>query len=128
MSFLNSLEEILGIDDRPIVEFEVPEWNITVRLRAMTGTDRDGFENHVTKGGQEGTMNIVGMRAKMVAACLVDEDGNRLVTSAKDEQALGSKSAAALDRLFAKCMEMNGMSAEDEEKLKESFGETDSDS
>ncbi len=126
MSFLNSLDEILGIDDRPVVEFEVPEWNVTVRLRGMTGTDRDAFENHVTKGGQEGSMNIVGMRAKMVAACLVNENGER-IASTKDEAALGSKSAAALDRLFAKCMELNGMSKEDEEKLREGFDATDSD-
>lgn len=123
MGFLNSLEDILGIDDRPVVEFEVPEWNTSVRLRGMTGTDRDAFEAHVTKGGQEGTMNIIGMRAKMVAACMVNENGERIV-SPMEESKLGQKSAAALDRVFTKCMELNGMSAEDKEALEENFGAT----
>lgn len=120
MEFLSSLSDLLGIDDRKVVDFEVPEWNISVKLRAMTGNDRDAFEAHVTNGGKEGTVNVLGMRAKLVGACLVDADGNRLVPDGSEEK-LGEKSAAALDRLFTKCMSLNGMTEEDEKKLVENF-------
>jgi len=126
MEFLNSLEELIGINDRPVEEFEVPEWGRKVYLRGMTGTDRDAFEAHVSNGGREGSMNLIGMRAKMVAACLVNAEGER-IASPRDEAVLGNTSAKALDRLFTKCMELNGMSQEDEEKLKESFGDGQSD-
>lgn len=125
MEFLSKIEEILKIDDRKTIEVEVPEWNYKLRLRAMTGTDRDAFEAHVTSGGQEGSMNVIGMRAKLIASCIVDEDGKRVLGPA-DEVKLGSKSAAVLDKLFTQCMELNGMSPEDEKKLVENFSETQS--
>lgn len=125
VEFLTKLEDILSIDDRKTIEVEVPEWNCKLRLRAMTGTDRDKFEAHVTAGGQEGSMNVIGMRAKLIAACIVDENGKRVLQDA-DEVKLGSKSAAVLDKLFTECMTLNGMSPEDEKKLVENFDSTQS--
>lgn len=121
--YLNSIEDFLGLDDRPIEDFEVPEWNKTVKLRGMMGNDRDAWEAHVTNGGKEGSTNLVGMRAKMVAACLVDSNGDRVFPATK-EGLLGQRSAAALERLFIRCMALNGMSEEDEKKLVENFTNT----
>src|SRR5690606_24188934 len=116
MEFMNSLDAILSIDDREVIEVDVPEWNTRVRLRAMTGTDRDAYEVHVTNGGKQGSVNLIGMRSKLVASCLVNENNERIV-SPKDEIRLGEKSAKVLNTLFEKCLSLNGMTEDDVKEL-----------
>ncbi len=36
-----------GADDLPVEDVEVPEWGGAVRLRTLTGSERDGFEASV---------------------------------------------------------------------------------
>lgn len=128
MEFLSSIEDILNIDDRKKVEVDVPEWNRRVHLRAMTGHDREAWEAHVAPSEEGGRPNIQGMRPMMVAACIVDESGKRIFKTKEDELKLATRSAAVIERLFDKCMELNGLTAEDEKKLIENFGDGQSDS
>lgn len=123
MEFLSKMDDILSLDDRPKIEVEVPEWNVKVYLRAMTGHDREAWEAHVAPSQEGGRPNIQGMRSKMVASCIVGEDGKRIFNVA-DEVKLASRSAAVIERLFDKCMELNGLTEEDEKKLVENFSET----
>src|SRR5260221_673414 len=62
------------------------------------------------------------MRAKIVARCVVDDDGNRLFSDA-DVTALGEKSGAPIDRIFAVAARLSGMGEEDTEKLAADFSE-----
>jgi hypothetical protein len=54
---------------------------------------------------------------------MVNADGKRIFESG-DVARLGNKSSAALDRLFAKCQEINGFSDKDIEEMTEDFAET----
>lgn len=123
MEFMNSLDQIIGVDDRQVIEVDVPEWSTRVRLRAMTGTDRDAYEVHVTNGGKQGAVNLIGMRSKLVAACLVNDRNERIV-SPKDEVKLGEKSAKVLNDLFEKCLSLNGMTEDDVKELEANFEDT----
>jgi hypothetical protein len=119
-------DEILDFDDIKTHVVPVPEWgaNAAVRLKVLTGAERDAFEAStvVNRGGKQ-KPNIANLRARLVARCIVDEDGNRIFQSG-DVARLGNKSSAALDRLFAKCQEINGFSEKDIEEMTEDFDET----
>ena len=103
---------------RPAAELvEVPEWGGAVYVRALTGAERDQFEaSIVEQRGRDVRMNMRNIRAKLVALTVVDEDGQRIFTD-DDVAALGGKSAAALDRLFAVAQRLSGLSMEDVEEL-----------
>lgn len=112
MTLLNR-DQILTADDLPTEDVEVPEWGGTVRLRALTGTERDAFEVSVAGDGKK---NLSNLRARLVALSVVDDKGERLFTDA-DVKKLGLKSAAALDRLFDKARHLSGLDEDDVEEL-----------
>ncbi len=109
-----SKQQILDAADTKTEEVEVPEWGGSVRIQTMTGFARDAFESSIT--GKNGAVNTTNMRAKLVAACLVDDDGE-LMFAEKDVAKLGKKSAAALERVFAAAQKLNRISDGDVEEL-----------
>ncbi len=105
-----SRDQIVSVSDIKTEYVDVPEWGGTVALRELTGAERDALEAQMVKvvnGKREAdTSNL---RAKIVAACLVDgESGDRLFDD-RTIRELGNKSAAALDRLFRVAQRLNGM-------------------
>lgn len=108
-------EQILAAADLPRESVDVPEWGGTVIVQTMTGADRDAFEASVITA--DGKPNLRNMRAKLVAACVVDESGHRLFTAA-DIEALGGKSASALERISRVAQRLNRMGDEQLEELK----------
>ncbi len=114
---LLSKQVIFATSDLPTEDVDVPEWGGTVRLRTLTGLERDAFEASCIKGsGKKSTMNYANIRAKLVSLCAVDGDGKPLFDET-DSLSLGKKSAPALDRLFSVCQRMNGLSDADVEEL-----------
>jgi hypothetical protein len=113
---------ILGAPDLPVAELEVPEWGCWVRVRTLTAGERDNFETEITqRNGRDVRTNTRNIRAKLVAATVVDEAGVPLF-GLGDVEALGQKSAKALDRIFAKASELAGMRESDVQELAENFG------
>jgi hypothetical protein len=98
MSLL-SRDAILAVRDLVTERVEVPEWGGAVLVQAMTGEERDAFEASLYR--LRSTNGIMpNLRARFVAAVVIDEAGARIFTEA-DIVALGKKSAAALERIFA---------------------------
>jgi len=108
-------DQILSADDLKRETVAVPEWGGDVIVRTMTGTERDAFEASL-QGGKGGKLNLANIRARLVSRTAVDDAGARLFTEA-DIEAVGGKSAAALDRCFAVAQRLNGLSAKDVEDL-----------
>ena len=114
---LLSRAQIVAAKDLKHEDVEVPEWGGTVRLRELTGEERDRFEaaniNIVTElvDGKEKTVlkrNTENLRARLVAMCMIDGDGNRFFGD--DEIAdLGRKGAQALQKLFLAAQRLNGI-------------------
>jgi hypothetical protein len=116
MAFL-SRDEILQAQDLPTEDVPVPEWGGVCRVRGLTGAERDAFEQSIVETrGKNTRMNLRNIRAKLVALTVVDEDGNRIFSD-EDAEALGKKSAAALDRIFAVAQRLSGLRPEDVEEL-----------
>lgn len=118
---LLSGEEILAALDAKFEDVEVPEWGGHVRIKALTGQERDAFEaSTIERRGKSVRQNLQNLRARLVAYCAIDADGNRLFQPYQVEL-LGQKSAAALDRLFAVAQRLSKLSDEDVEVLVENF-------
>lgn len=115
--------QILEATDLGFEEVEVPEWGGSVRVRMMTGSERDTFETEIYElKGEEVKFIRDNFRARLLVRTIADENNDRLFTDA-DIMALGKKSAKALDRLFATAQKLNGITAADrEEMLKNSGG------
>lgn len=108
---LLSKDQILAADDLPFQDVEVPEWGGTVRVRTMTGSERDTFEASIyDAGGGSTTLDRKDFRAKLLSKVIVDDKGQRLFTD-KEIAQLGAKSVRALDRVFGVAQDLNGMSA-----------------
>lgn len=113
----DNADDIFAVDDLETRTVPVPEWNRSVLVKALTGTERDAWEASLrTLRGKEMVPNTANARAKLVGRALVKPDGTRLF---RDEQIpqLGTKSAKVLDRLYDIVTEMSGIGdkAEDEE-------------
>lgn len=106
----------------------VPEWasdaedaaNTYVCIRGLTGTERDSYEASIVSfKGKDKQVNLRNARAKLVAACLIDEDtGDRLF---KDHEVtlLGERSAVALNRVFEAAQRLSGLTEADVKELVE---------
>lgn len=118
---LLSRDAILAANDIRTVDVAVPEWGGAVRLRTLTGAERDAFETaSVRTSGKHVHTNLVNLRARLVAACAVDEHGARLFSEA-DVKALGTKSSAALDRLFDAARKLSRIGEDDVAELTADF-------
>lgn len=100
-----SKSDILAVQDLKKEAVAVPEWGGDVFIRTMTGLERDQFEQSLSIDGQRRLENL---RARLLVKTLVDEHGVRLFDDA-DAEALGGKSAAALDRCFDVAQRLNGL-------------------
>ena len=117
-----SRDDILKAADNEPEEVDVPEWGGSVLVRGMTGRERDAFEVSLLAPGRGGRRQVdpANVRAKLVARCCVDDDGNRLFTDA-DVAELGGKSAAAVDRVYAVAARLSGMGTDEQEELTRDF-------
>lgn len=110
-------DAILAADDLSFEDVPVPEWGGTVRVRTLSGTERDAFEaSIVEQRGKKSSVDMRNIRAKLAARTIVDEDGKRLF-SERDVELLGAKSASALQRVFEVAQRLNGLSDGDVEEL-----------
>lgn len=108
-------EAILAAEDRPFETVEVPEWGGTVRVQAMSGTDRDAWE--ATLIGPDRKPNVANIRARLAVMCIVDEAGNRMFSDA-DAVALGRKNAGVLDRVAEVARRLNKLTEKELEEAK----------
>ena len=112
-------DQILQADDRDTQEVEVPEWGGAVLISAMSAAERDAFEaSMVDNKGKGDAKRLQNFRARFVASCIVNEDGDRLFSN-KDIVDLGKKSSAPVSRLFDLCRKLNGMTDEDVAEIEE---------
>ena len=109
---------ILQSDDLPKELVQVPQWGGEVWVRTLTGSERAEFEQSCmsTKKGKNKDVNLTNIRARLCVLCICEEDGTRLF-DARDVDALGKKSASALDTVFTVAQKLNGLGNQDVEDL-----------
>jgi len=107
-------EQILSAEDIKTEEVEVPEWGGTVLVKGMNGKERDAFEMSFLDGSRATTENI---RAKLVSLTIIDPETNKQLFTVADIDALGQKSAKALDRIFEIAQRLSKIGANDVEEM-----------
>lgn len=113
MTYLTA-KQILDVEDRKFKDVDVPEWGGKVRIATISGKARDRFEASILNA--QGKVNTQNIRAKLVAACIVDEY-NKPLFNESDIEKLGEKSCMALDRVFAEAQVLNGIGDREVEQL-----------
>lgn len=131
-------DQILGTPRTGYHEIDLSDiagWG-KVRIKDLTAGERDKIEascvvervvvgrNGKRKLKKDTTLD--GIRAKFVAACVVDDDGRR-VFSADDVAAISDLNAQAIDRIFVTIQERNGLRDEDLDELAGNFSDGQSD-
>ena len=108
MPYLNR-EDILKVDDTQFQDVDVPEWGRVVRVRGLSGYDRNLYETSMAQivGGRM-VPEMSNRTAKLVARAIVDEDGNPMFNEL-DIARLGQKSGVALQRVFDVAEELSGI-------------------
>lgn len=104
-------EQILAACTLKTETIKVPEWGGEVCVSEMSAVDRDAWESKLLVDGKP---NLQNLRARMAAFCVVGADGKRLF-SESDVEALGRKSAGALDRIVRVAQRLNRLTEADVE-------------
>jgi len=116
---------ILSAVDLKTEDVHVPAWGGTVRIRTMTGAERDEFHAARAAEGAESVPFSRFSALLLVVAC-VDASGNRLFTQ-EDIAALQAKAAASLDAPTAVAMRLNGFGRAALEQAEKNYASSQSD-
>lgn len=110
-------DQIRNVTDIATETVFIQEWQASVIVRGMSGSERDAFEqSNIVGKGKNRDVNFRNYRAKLVIWSVVDEKGDRLF-SETDAEWLGAKSAAALSRIVDVASRLSGISDSDAEEL-----------
>lgn len=87
-------------------DVEVPQLGGSVRIRMMTGAERDEFREHMATF--ENGVPVSTMSAALLVQTCIDESGARMFSMEEIDQ-LREKSAVALDTMAKVAMRLNGL-------------------
>lgn len=104
---------ILSVNDRKPIPADVPEWGDGIYLRPMSGNERDEFE----VWRDENAEDLTGFRAKVVAYCLCDADGQSLGFTPAEVVRLGEKNGGILDHLCTRALSLSRYTQKDIKEL-----------
>lgn len=115
---LLTADEILAMDDIPVEEVTVPEWgHRKVLVCGLTAAAKNAYEASLVElKGSSRKVKLDNATAKLLVRCLVNRARQPLFTETQIER-LGTKSAAALDRLATVAQRLSAMRQEDVEEL-----------
>lgn len=118
-----SREAILAASDYKVEVVDVPEWGGQVKVKGLTGRERDEFEAGMfVRRGREMVRDTANLRARLVVLTALDEAGNPLFQR-DDVKELGEKAGSALDRIYEAAAKLSGIMESDLEDKIEDFGE-----
>ncbi len=124
-------EQILGADDLKHDEVEVEEWGGRVRIRELTGGERQEFDaaiatvkHDMRRGGTNVEVHADRVRIKLCALTIVDGKDNRLFKTEADERALAGKSAKGLECVYTASSRLSGLAAKEVEEEGKGSGDS----
>jgi len=99
-------DQIFSAEDLKTIEVDVPEWGGKIKLRTMTGQEREAYFRRLMKHKADEIPKD--MFQTLVIICAVDDKGNPLFTF-DDLPELAKKNGAILDRLTKAAGDLNGL-------------------
>ena len=115
---LLSKDEILGMDDIPMEEVVVPEWkNRKVLICGLTAAGKNAYQASLLEiKGNSRKVRMENALAKLLVRTIVNRQRQPIFTET-DIERLGSKSAAALERLATVANRLSGMDEKENAEL-----------
>ena len=107
-------ETILAKQELQTELVSVPKWGGTVRVRELTGSERDRFEAAMVRMQKGGSTELTmdNARARLVSLSVIDQSGAK-VFSEEDVVRLGNLSATALGTVFDVAARLSKITDED---------------
>lgn len=106
----NLRDRILGAADIRRETVHVPEWDATVEVRGLNGTQRAKLMK--TGFDARGAVDFEKLYPELLIASTYDPETGQPVFTEADRDALNGKSGAALERLAQAAMRLSGLSPE----------------
>lgn len=115
---LLSKDEIFGMDDIPMEEVVVPEWkNRKVLICGLTAAGKNAYQASLLEiKGSSRRVRMENALAKLLVRTIVNRQRQPIFTET-DIERLGSKSAAALERLATVANRLSGMDEKENAEL-----------
>jgi len=85
----------------------VPEWGGYVLVRAMTVTEREQFEAHLSARKDDSS---TGFRARLLKTCVVDEEGRQVFAGDDADAVINELDSIVTDRVINVIREVNEIS------------------
>lgn len=106
----NLREQIIKADDITSETVDVPEWNVKVEVRTLSGRDRAKMlKSHMDS---EGVLDIEKLYPALLIAAVFDPDSGDKVFTEFDYDVLNNKSGAALERVAQVAIRLSGLGGE----------------
>jgi len=118
----NLREKILGASDIRREQVHVPEWDATVEVRGLTGTQRAKLMK--TGFDARGTVDFEKLYPELLVASVFDPETSQPVFTEADRDSLNGKSGAALERVAQAAMRVSGLSPEAAEQAEKNSAAT----
>jgi hypothetical protein len=98
-------------------EVDIPEWGGIVRVKALSGAERDAIEQKQFDQGRRSTrVTVAGFRARLVVFGVIDEEGNRIFNES-DLPAINEMDGSVIDRIATAVSELSGYTPAEVERL-----------
>ena len=113
-------DQILATKDIPSEIVNIPEWNVDIEVRGMTGSDRTRILETAVDT-KTGTVNLKVVYPEIIIASAHDPKTGERIFNEDDRDAILTKSANALDRVAEVGMRLGGFSKEETDATAKSF-------
>jgi hypothetical protein len=115
----NLKELILAQDDRRYEDLYVPEWNLTVCIRSLTGEERERWQEGNRDMSDPRNPKIVtkDFEVRLVLVSMVDPETKERVFMDGDVAFLRAKNGAAINRCFTVAQRLSGIGEKEVEEL-----------
>lgn len=100
-----SRDDILRANDLPTADVDVQEWGGSVRVRMLTGAERNALHAAAIVAGE---FSATAFAAGLIVRSVVGDDGQRIFGD-DDGPAVAAKSAPAFNRVFEAAAKLNGL-------------------
>lgn len=119
MQAVKSLHDrILSVDDQKTETLYIPEWDLTIGIRSLTGKDRAKLSQMVTFNVDGHMDNDATSADTVIIAAFDPETGNPIFTSSEKE-ALLLKHTGALELIAENVNRLSGISSATANKVKQ---------
>lgn len=115
-------EQLLGAKP-PEEEVQIQELGGSVWVRGLTAAERDEWEKSwFEKQGNKSVLVQKNLRGGLVARCLIEGKGGKRMCTDADAVALGEAWSVVIDRTYAVCARLSGVTQRDEDELGKASG------